>query len=178
MDFELSEENRIFQDAIREFAQKEIAPLVDEAEETVAAENTSVSGRVPDTLVTKAEDSNMEISEEDHEVEEKSSPDIIDDKLAETHVSESGQEDVNEQQDEEVKSDTEELEPEITAVPKQKDDDSKPQQVADVRPRNSDQKKPKIFVPPRAPDDPGPEPLDPDEAQTPLARFRTGPAKA
>ena len=36
----------------------------------------------------------------------------------------------------------------------QKDDDRKPQQVADVRPRNTDQKKPKIFVPPRAPDDP------------------------
>jgi alkylation response protein AidB-like acyl-CoA dehydrogenase len=33
MDFELTEENRIFQEAIREFAQKEIAPLVDEAEE-------------------------------------------------------------------------------------------------------------------------------------------------
>lgn len=32
--------------------------------------------------------------------------------------------------------------------------------------------KPKIFVPPRAPDDPGPEPLDPDEARTPLARYR------
>ena len=34
MDFELTEENRIFQDAIRNFAQKEIVPLVDEAEET------------------------------------------------------------------------------------------------------------------------------------------------
>ena len=34
MDFEFSEENRIFQDAIRDFALKEIAPLVDEAEET------------------------------------------------------------------------------------------------------------------------------------------------
>ena len=34
MDFELSEENRMFRDAIRDFAQKEIAPLVDEAEET------------------------------------------------------------------------------------------------------------------------------------------------
>jgi butyryl-CoA dehydrogenase len=33
MDFELSEENRIFRDAIRDFARKEIAPLVDEAEE-------------------------------------------------------------------------------------------------------------------------------------------------
>jgi alkylation response protein AidB-like acyl-CoA dehydrogenase len=33
MDFELTEENRIFQDAIRDFARKEIAPLVDEAEE-------------------------------------------------------------------------------------------------------------------------------------------------
>jgi len=33
LDFELTEENRIFQDAIRDFAQKEIAPLVDEAEE-------------------------------------------------------------------------------------------------------------------------------------------------
>jgi butyryl-CoA dehydrogenase len=33
MDFELTEENRIFQEAIRDFAQKEIAPLVDEAEE-------------------------------------------------------------------------------------------------------------------------------------------------
>lgn len=31
---------------------------------------------------------------------------------------------------------------------------------------------PRIFVSPRAPDDPGPEPLDPDEARTPLARFR------
>ncbi|RJR25874.1 MAG: acyl-CoA dehydrogenase [Desulfobacteraceae bacterium] len=34
MDFELTEENRIFRDAIREFARKEIAPLVDQAEET------------------------------------------------------------------------------------------------------------------------------------------------
>lgn len=34
MDFELSEENRIFRGAIRDFALKEIAPLVDEAEET------------------------------------------------------------------------------------------------------------------------------------------------
>jgi butyryl-CoA dehydrogenase len=34
MDFDLTEEHRIFQDAIRDFAQKEIAPLVDEAEET------------------------------------------------------------------------------------------------------------------------------------------------
>ena len=34
MDFELTEEQRLFQDAIRDFAQKEIAPLVDEAEET------------------------------------------------------------------------------------------------------------------------------------------------
>lgn len=33
MDFELTEENHIFQDSIRDFAQKEIAPLVDEAEE-------------------------------------------------------------------------------------------------------------------------------------------------
>jgi butyryl-CoA dehydrogenase len=33
MDFELTEENRIFRDAIRDFARKEIAPLVDEAEE-------------------------------------------------------------------------------------------------------------------------------------------------
>ncbi|HUT83949.1 MAG TPA: acyl-CoA dehydrogenase family protein, partial [Thermodesulfobacteriota bacterium] len=33
MDFELTEENRMFQEAIRDFAQKEIAPLVDEAEE-------------------------------------------------------------------------------------------------------------------------------------------------
>lgn len=30
---------------------------------------------------------------------------------------------------------------------------------------------PKIFVSDRAPDDPGPEPTDPDEAQTPLGRF-------
>jgi HemY protein len=30
---------------------------------------------------------------------------------------------------------------------------------------------PKIFVPDRAPDDPGPEPAEPDEAQTPLSRF-------
>lgn len=34
MDFDLTEEHRIFQDAIREFAEREIAPLVDEAEET------------------------------------------------------------------------------------------------------------------------------------------------
>jgi len=34
MDFNMTEENRIFQDAIRNFAQKEVAPLVDEAEET------------------------------------------------------------------------------------------------------------------------------------------------
>ena len=34
MDFELTEEHCIFQDAMRDFAQKEIAPLVDEAEET------------------------------------------------------------------------------------------------------------------------------------------------
>jgi len=34
MDFELSEENRIFRDAIRDFARKDVAPLVDEAEET------------------------------------------------------------------------------------------------------------------------------------------------
>ena len=30
---------------------------------------------------------------------------------------------------------------------------------------------PKIFVPDRAPDDPGPEPAEPEEAQTPLGRF-------
>lgn len=48
------------------------------------------------------------------------------------------------------------------------------------RPKNRKQRKrargggakPKIFVPPRAPDDPGPEPSDVDEARTPLARFR------
>jgi len=34
MDFELTEEHRIFQDAIRDFAEREIGPLVDEAEET------------------------------------------------------------------------------------------------------------------------------------------------
>ena len=34
IDFELTEENRIFRSAIRDFAQKEISPLVDEAEET------------------------------------------------------------------------------------------------------------------------------------------------
>jgi len=34
MDFDLTEEHRIFQDAIRDFAEREIAPLVDEAEET------------------------------------------------------------------------------------------------------------------------------------------------
>jgi alkylation response protein AidB-like acyl-CoA dehydrogenase len=34
MDFELSEEHRIFREAIREFAEKEIGPLVEEAEET------------------------------------------------------------------------------------------------------------------------------------------------
>ncbi|MDP2952259.1 MAG: acyl-CoA dehydrogenase family protein [Chloroflexota bacterium] len=33
MDFELTQEQRMFQDAVRKFAQKEIAPLVDEAEE-------------------------------------------------------------------------------------------------------------------------------------------------
>ncbi|UCH50739.1 MAG: acyl-CoA dehydrogenase family protein [Chloroflexota bacterium] len=34
MDFELSEEHKMFQEAIRNFAQKEIAPLVEEAEKT------------------------------------------------------------------------------------------------------------------------------------------------
>ncbi len=34
MDFELSEEHKMFQEAIRNFAEKEIAPLVDEAEKT------------------------------------------------------------------------------------------------------------------------------------------------
>jgi len=34
MDFDVTEEHRIFQDAIRDFAEREIAPLVDEAEET------------------------------------------------------------------------------------------------------------------------------------------------
>ena len=34
MDYELTEEHRIFQDAIRDFAEREIGPLVDEAEET------------------------------------------------------------------------------------------------------------------------------------------------
>ena len=34
MDFELTEEHRMFQKFIRDFAEKEIAPLVDEAEET------------------------------------------------------------------------------------------------------------------------------------------------
>ncbi len=34
MDFELTEAQKMFQEAIREFAQKEIAPLVDEAEKT------------------------------------------------------------------------------------------------------------------------------------------------
>jgi alkylation response protein AidB-like acyl-CoA dehydrogenase len=34
MDFEISEENRMFREAIREFAEREIAPLVDEAEAT------------------------------------------------------------------------------------------------------------------------------------------------
>jgi alkylation response protein AidB-like acyl-CoA dehydrogenase len=34
VDFELTEEQRLFKDAIRDFAQKEISPLVDEAEET------------------------------------------------------------------------------------------------------------------------------------------------
>jgi HemY protein len=39
--------------------------------------------------------------------------------------------------------------------------------------------KPKIFVPPRAPDDPGPEAMDPDEAPpTPLARYRMPASKA
>ncbi len=34
MDFEISEENRMFREAIREFAEREIVPLVDEAEAT------------------------------------------------------------------------------------------------------------------------------------------------
>jgi butyryl-CoA dehydrogenase len=34
MDFDLSEEHRVFQKFIRDFAEKEVAPLVDEAEET------------------------------------------------------------------------------------------------------------------------------------------------
>jgi alkylation response protein AidB-like acyl-CoA dehydrogenase len=34
VDFELTEEQRLFKDAIRDFAEKEISPLVDEAEET------------------------------------------------------------------------------------------------------------------------------------------------
>ncbi len=34
MDFELTEEHRVFQKFIRDFAEKEVAPLVDEAEET------------------------------------------------------------------------------------------------------------------------------------------------
>ncbi len=34
MDFEISEENRMFREAIRDFAEKEIVPLVDEAEAT------------------------------------------------------------------------------------------------------------------------------------------------
>ncbi len=34
MDFELSEEHKMFQEAIRKFSEKEIAPLVDEAEKT------------------------------------------------------------------------------------------------------------------------------------------------
>ena len=34
MDFELSEEQKMLQDAIRNFATKEVAPLVDEAEKT------------------------------------------------------------------------------------------------------------------------------------------------
>jgi len=34
MDFELSEEHKMFQEAIRDFAEKEIAPLVEEAEKT------------------------------------------------------------------------------------------------------------------------------------------------
>ena len=33
MDFELSEEHKMFRQAIRDFAQKEVVPLVDEAEE-------------------------------------------------------------------------------------------------------------------------------------------------
>ncbi|MCX5911494.1 MAG: acyl-CoA dehydrogenase family protein [Deltaproteobacteria bacterium] len=37
---ELTEENRLFRDAIREFARKEVAPLVAEAEET----NTPTEG--------------------------------------------------------------------------------------------------------------------------------------
>jgi len=35
----------------------------------------------------------------------------------------------------------------------------------------------RVFVPPRAPDDPGPDAGDPDEARTPLARFRMSPVK-
>ena len=34
MDFELIEENTMFREAIRRFAQNEIAPLVDQAEKT------------------------------------------------------------------------------------------------------------------------------------------------
>jgi HemY protein len=44
----------------------------------------------------------------------------------------------------------------------------KPAPVAPVPVRRAE---PKIFVPDRAPDDPGPEPAEPDEAQTPLGRF-------
>ena len=33
MDFDLNEEQKMFQQAIRDFAEKEIAPLVEEAEE-------------------------------------------------------------------------------------------------------------------------------------------------
>ena len=36
MDFDFNEEQRMFQKAIRDFAEKEVAPIVDEAEENEA----------------------------------------------------------------------------------------------------------------------------------------------
>ena len=36
MDFEFSEDQKMFREAIRDFAQKEVAPIVDEAEENEA----------------------------------------------------------------------------------------------------------------------------------------------
>jgi HemY protein len=47
--------------------------------------------------------------------------------------------------------------------------------VAPVAAANATKREPKIFVPERAPDDPGPEPVDPDEnPQTTLGRFLSG----
>ena len=150
----------------------------DKADDIVAAESSSTAGRVPDTLTEEEKESDKDKPVDGPEAEIQEPVSATDGKAAEILIPEPESEDVSGQSTKEAKSDSVEEKPEITAVPEEKDLDQKPQAVADVRPRNSDQKKPKIFVPPRAPDDPGPEPLDPDEAQTPLARYRTGPAKA